>query len=97
MSRRLEDELIQLGAEPPPAGLDELESRVWRRIAEVRAARAAAPVTNSVRVAAVIAALGLGAASGSLTAAAAAVEPSEISAFSLRADLAPSTLLDGPG
>ena len=94
MNHKLDDELRSLGAEPPAAGFAQIETRVWRSIESVRRARAVAPTLYVVRAAAVVGALGLGIASGGATAVAVAGEPQEISAFSARAQLAPSTLLD---
>jgi hypothetical protein len=94
MNERLEDELRSLRAEPRAAAYDEIDQQVWRRIDGVRRARSAAPILYAVRTAAVVSALGLGIATGGATAAALAAYPQEVSAFSVRADLAPSTLLD---
>lgn len=95
MSRRLDEDLHALRAAPAPAELDHLEGRVWREIAVLRDSRATATLFLPVRAAAIAAALGLGIAGGSLTAAATAAESPEISAFSLKSHLAPSTLLEG--
>ena len=94
MDDRLDDDLRALRAEPTPVAYDEIEPRVWRGIAGVRQARQAAPVLYAARAAAVVGALGLGVASGGATALAIASERQEISAFSVQAELAPSTLLD---
>ena len=92
MSRRLDEDLNALRAAPTPAALDQLEGRVWGEIAALRESRAAATLFLPVRAAAITVALGLGVAGGSFTAAATAAETPEISAFSLKARLAPSTL-----
>ena len=94
MNSKLDDELRLLRGEPPAGGFQQIEPRVWRSIEGVRQARAAAPTLYVARAAAVAGALGLGIASGGATAAAVAGQPQEISAFSVRAQLAPSTLLD---
>jgi hypothetical protein len=97
MKDGLDDELRALGGEAPPADYDGLEARVWRDIGAARQARQArqvAPALLAVRVASVVGALGLGAAAGGATAVAIAGEAQEVSAFSVEADLAPSTLLD---
>ena len=94
MDQRLDDELKALKAEPTPVAYDLIEHRVWRGIAAVRQTRQAAPVVYAIRTAAVVGALGLGVASGGATAVAIAHEGQEISAFSVQAELAPSTLLD---
>lgn len=94
MNHKLDDELSSLRAEPPSAAFGQIEPRVWRSIESARRARAAAPALYVARAAAVAGALGLGIASGGATADAVAGQPQEISAFSVRAQLAPSTLLD---
>jgi hypothetical protein len=96
MSPRLDDYLNELRAAPPETNLDGLEADVLRGVAAVREARAAASVFVPVRAAAVMVALGLGLAGGGFAATATAGE-AEISAFSVHAHLAPSTLLDGLG
>ncbi len=97
MNRRLDEDLNALRAAPAPAELGALEARVWRDIAALRENRATASLLLPIRAAVITAALGLGVAGGSFTAAAAAAESPEISAFSLKAHLAPSTLLEGRG
>lgn len=94
MDDRLDDELRALKAEPTPEAYDLIEHRVWRGISAVRQARQAAPLVYAVRAAAVVGALGFGVASGGAAAVAIASEGREISAFSVQAQLAPSTLLD---
>ena len=97
MNDRLDEDLRALRSEPRPASYQQLEPRVWKGIERVRQARAAAPTLYVARAAAVIGALGLGVASGGATAAAVAAQSQEVSAFSLKAELAPSTLLDHHG
>ena len=97
MDDRLDDELRALRSEPLPASYQRLEARVWKGIERVRQARAAAPTLYAARAAAVIGALALGVASGGATAAAVAAQSQEVSAFSVKAELAPSTLLDHHG
>ena len=94
MDERLDDDLRAMKAEPPSAAYDLIESRVWQGVATLRQGRQAAPLLYAVRTAAVVGALGLGVASGGATAVAVAREGQEISAFSVQAELAPSTLLD---
>jgi hypothetical protein len=94
MDDRLDDDLRTLKAEPTPEAYELIEPRVWRGIAAMRQARQAAPALYAVRAAAVVGALGLGVASGGAAAVAVASEGQEISAFSVQAELAPSTLLD---
>ena len=98
MSHWLDKELEALRDEPTPPELVDLEGRVWRRLELLREEkRAVTAMFLPVRVAAVLVALGLGVAGGTLSAAAAVADAPEISAFSLRAHLAPSTLLEGHG
>lgn len=94
MNDRLDDDLQALKAEPTPAAYDLIEARVWRGIAALRQARQAAPALYAMRAAAVVGALGMGVASGGAAAVAVARQGQEISAFSVQAELAPSTLLD---
>lgn len=94
MNDRLDEALSILRSQPPPVSCHELELNVWRGIDRIRQARAAAPALFAVRAAALLGALGLGVASGGATASALAAEPQEMSAFSVNAQLAPSTLLD---
>lgn len=91
------DELRVAGAPAPPATFDAIEQRVWARIESMRLARRAAPLTLAGRAAAVAGALALGMLGGGMTAVAMAGEAQEISAFSIKAELAPSTLLDHHG
>lgn len=97
MGHWLDDELRALGREAPPAALGDLEARVLASIAGVRESRTTASLFLPVQAAAIVAALGLGMAGGAFSAAAAAAEAPEISAFSTSARLAPSTLLDRHG
>jgi hypothetical protein len=90
MSDKL-DQLFTALRNQPPEALPGLEGRVWTRIDSWRASSALVPL----RTASVVAALGLGMVGGSLAANAAARTPPEISAFSVDAHLAPSTLLVG--
>lgn len=94
MNDRLDDELKTLGNEPAPARFALVEAQVWREIESARRARSAAPAILVVRAGAVAGALGLGVVAGGATAVAVAAEVQEISALSVKAELAPSTLLD---
>lgn len=93
MSDRLDSELQALkgAVSTAPGGL---EQAVWRRIEAVRESRRLATILVPVRAACVFVALGVGVAGGGL-AAATARDVHEISAFSVDAYLAPSTLLGG--
>lgn len=84
-------------AEPPPTAYQSIEQRVWDKIGGVRNARRAAPLVFAARAAGVVGALVLGIAGGGMTAVAVARETQEISAFSIKTELAPSTLLDHRG
>ena len=84
--------LDSLKARPSDRALDAIEPRVWQRIA-ARTARSGAVGQVQWRAAAVGFALSLGVAFGS-TATARSGHP-EISVFSSRAALAPSTILEG--
>lgn len=95
MTSRLDDLMNDL-RRAPTQSLGDVEAAVWGRIAQVRETRAAAAAFLPVQAGAIVAALGLGIAGGTFAAAAAAT-PSEISAFSPSAHLAPSTLLDDAG
>lgn len=98
MNDRLDEELKALSAsESTPRAYEELEAAVWRRIANVRQARRAAPALYAVRAAGVAGALTLGVVAGGATAVAVAGEMQEISVFSIETQLAPSTLLDHHG
>lgn len=97
MNDRLDEELRTLRAEPPAPAYDRIEQHVWRGIEGVRRARQGAPLLYAVRTAAVVGALGLGVAGGGAAAIAVASEAQETSAFSIKPELAPSTLLDHHG
>jgi hypothetical protein len=94
MSGKL-DHLLEALRGEPVANLPALEGQVWDRIDAIRERRDATSALVPLRVASVVAALGLGLVGGSLAAGAATRAPAEIAAFSLDARLAPSTLLDG--
>jgi hypothetical protein len=93
MSDKL-DHLFEALRREPDAKLPGLEGRVWTRIDAWRRGRRASAALVPLRAASVVAALGVGVLGGSLAAGAARTPP-EISAFSLDAHLAPSTLLGG--
>lgn len=89
----LDEDLRALKAERTPAAYELIEARVLRGIAAARRARDAAPAVYAARAAAVVGALSLGVATGAAAAVAVAAGSQEISAFSVQAELAPSTLL----
>ena len=85
----LDNLLATLGAQPADRHLDNLEPAVWARLRD-----ASAGVTTGWRVVMAALALGLGTAVGGVAASAAAPVDA-MAAFSSRAALAPSTLLEG--
>jgi hypothetical protein len=87
------DHLFEALRQEPDADLPGLEGRVWTRIDAWRQSRRASNALVPLRAVSVVAALGLGMVGGSLAARAASHSPSEVSAFSVDAHLAPSTLL----
>ena len=88
------DHMMAAARGAPHDRLDGLEGRVWKRIDHLRQSRRASALLIPLRAASVVAALGAGMIGGS-HATSSAKGPAEISAFSLNAHLAPSTLLDG--
>lgn len=92
MSDKL-DHLFEALRQEPDAELPGLEGHVWTRIDAWRQGRRASAALVPLRAASIVAALGVGVLGGSLAAGAAARTPPEISAFSVDAHLAPSTLL----
>lgn len=91
------DQLLAQADHAPPPQLDGLEERVWAKIAALSPANASA-ASWRLKAAMVSGALALGLAVGGATAAAAAGHGSrEMSAFGMKIDLAPSTLLEGAG
>ncbi|KSB90458.1 hypothetical protein AS593_13340 [Caulobacter vibrioides] len=89
------DHLMEAMRRQPQARLDGLEGRVWARIDGLRRTGRAMPLLTPLRAASVMAALGLGMLGGSLVSQPSARGAVEVSAFSVDAHLAPSTLLDG--
>ncbi len=91
------DQLLAQANQAPNPELDGLEERVWAKISALSPANAGASSWR-LKAAMVSGALALGLAVGGATAAAAAGQASrEMSAFGVRIDLAPSTLLEGVG
>lgn len=97
MEDKLDALIIAARAEAPPAAYHTIEQRVWNDVERVRTARRSAPMIFAGRAAAVAGALVLGIAGGGMTAVAVAREAQEVSAFSIKTELAPSTLLDHHG
>lgn len=95
--KRLDNLFGQLAAAPSDRALDQLEPKVWRRIAADRQARSQFDFLTPLRAAAVGMALVSGGLIGATTASATRDSIHEISVFSATPDLAPSTLLDGLG
>ncbi|MFZ5684643.1 hypothetical protein [Phenylobacterium sp.] len=97
MDPTLDRMLETLGRSSAEADLSQVETRTWRRIAAVRRGQAANAWLPPARIAAVVAAMTLGAAFGAARAHAPHVTPHgapEVAAFRVESDLAPSTLLD---
>lgn len=90
----LERLLSDLRAEGQAAPGPGLEDRVWRRIASIRRSHMATMRQLQMNVAILLAALGMGLAVGSASAAQDHTDP-ESAAMSLTGMLAPSTLLVG--
>lgn len=95
MNDRLDHLVERLAAAPTDHRLEHLEAQVGRgvaaQVAQTRAARALGPV----RVASIGLTLAVGVTAGGLTAASSAALPRSADAFSVAANLAPSTLLEG--
>lgn len=94
VDNRLDRALAGLKAEPLDRRFDQLEPQVWARIAAGEG-RDGAWLFVPVRAAGVAVALVFGLALGGVGASEARAERQEVSAFSLDASLAPSTLLEG--
>ena len=94
MSEQLDNLIEALGREPQ-ARLDGLEGRVWARIDALREGRRSSASLAPLWAASIIAALGAGMIGGSLAAPPLESRPMEVAAFSVDAELAPSTLLGG--
>ncbi len=93
------DQLLAQADQAPNPELEGLEERVWAKIAALSPANASASSWR-LKAAMVSGALALGLAVGGATAAAAAAAghgSREMSAFGMKIDLAPSTLLEGVG
>jgi anti-sigma factor RsiW len=93
MTERLDRLIDQLAASPTDRSLAHFDARVARGVAEWRVQARARAALVPLRLAAIGAALAAGLAAGGVTAS--AMIPGPASAFSVSADLAPSTLLDG--
>ena len=90
------DQWLELMArQGPDHPLNQLEPAVWNRITKAEEARRVGLVLTSWRSAAIALALTGGVAAGSAGAASALAKPAELSAFSVKSSLAPSTLLSG--
>ncbi|MEO8927736.1 MAG: hypothetical protein ABI306_11300 [Caulobacteraceae bacterium] len=95
MTKRLDDLLGRLAAEPIDRSLDRLQADIWRGVARRRAEARTAAMLAPVALASVGLALAMGVVVGGVTAVAKVAAPHGSSAFSVAADLAPSTLLEG--
>lgn len=89
------DHLLQtLAAAPADHGLGQLEPAVWRRLEGGPVAAQLDRLLHPVRIATVSGALAIGVVLGGAQAET-ATSVNEVSLFSARPDLAPSTLLEG--
>ncbi len=95
MNDRLDRMINRLAASPADRSLDQFEAQVGRGVARRRAQARAMAALMPVRIATVGLALALGVTAGGVAASAMIAQPARPGAFSLAADLAPSTLLDG--
>jgi hypothetical protein len=93
MSERLDRLIDRLARSATDRPLDHFEAQVSRGVAQWRAQARARAALAPVRLASIVLALALGVTAGGVAAAAMAARPP--GAFSVGADLAPSTLLDG--
>ncbi|MDB5459466.1 MAG: hypothetical protein JWO72_1207 [Caulobacteraceae bacterium] len=93
MTDRLDHLVTRLAAAPTDRALDDFGAEVSRAIARRRMQAHAALALAPVGVASIVVALAMGVTVGSMTAAAAPSAGSNT--FSIAADLAPSTLLEG--
>lgn len=95
MVQRLDPDLELLREHRFDTDLTGVEAAVWGRIGQWREEHAVTAVLLPVRTAAVVGALAFGLVGG--LASALSLEEQEVSAFSLEAHVAPSTLLDDRG
>ena len=95
MSDRLDELVDRLMGSPTDRVLDGLEADIGRRIRVNRHEAKAATILAPVRFASIGLALAMGLTAGGVTGAAAITGPRSPGLFSVGADLAPSTLLEG--
>ena len=93
----LERLLHQLTQMPADRSLDQLEADVWQRIGVLQVKRSEMRLAVAVQAMAVSLALFVGTVVGSMEAASLSRAPQEMSVFSSKAHLAPSTLLEARG
>jgi hypothetical protein len=94
MDERLDQLLERLAATPAERSLNFLEFEVGRAISKQRGSAQTASALAPVRIASIGLALAMGVTVGGVTAATAIVAPRPAGAFSMAANLAPSTLLE---
>jgi hypothetical protein len=96
MSERLDDLVARLAATAVDRPLDGLEAEIGRHIMIQRRDAGATAALAPVRVASIALALAMGVTAGGAVATAAITGPQVYGTFSSSANLAPSTLLEGP-
>jgi hypothetical protein len=95
MSDRLDHLVARLSVAPTDRALDSFEMEITRAIARRREDARATTALAPVRVASIGLALAMGVAAGGAATATAISEARQSNSFSVNADLAPSTLLEG--
>lgn len=96
MSERLDELVARLAASPMDRSLDGLDAEIGRSIADRRIQARTSAALAPVRVASVGLALVTGVAVGGAVATSVIAPPHPYGTFSIAANLAPSTLLEGP-
>lgn len=95
MNERLDELVARLAASPMDRSLDGLDGEIGRSIAGRRLQARTSAALAPVRVASVGLALVMGIAAGGAVATSSIVAPHPYGTFSIAANLAPSTLLEG--
>jgi hypothetical protein len=95
MSERLDELVARLAASPMDRSLDDFDGEIGRSIADRRLQTRTSAALAPVRIASVGLALVMGVAAGGAVATSVIVAPHPYGTFSIAANLAPSTLLEG--
>jgi len=95
MSERLDELVARLAASPTDRSLDGLDAQIGHSIANRRREARTQAALAPVRVASIGLALAMGVTVGGALATSAIVAPHPYGTFSIAANLAPSTLLEG--